>query len=196
MFFFNFVVNKHELGILHIRGVTNEKDEHGFEDGEDIYLIEKDPTTNKPNTICMRVVKQVGQVKVTEQGIEFNYTDEAFKKMIHYKEETGFSSLDGGWITNSVTGQSFMYQSAKNPIVPLDQMLSSINFIVFMDSRANHHFKEQQSTNKKSIFSRFKSSISMSMHSMFAKAHVVKRIKAKQIDIHEPSISRRNSNSC
>lgn len=68
----------------------------------------KDPT-------IMQRGRTLGQVKKEADVISIEYTDQNFKKLIDYQEDSGFSTMDGGLWASTLLGQSMMYNGSKNP---------------------------------------------------------------------------------
>ena len=136
--------------ILHIRGAINEKGKPGFVDGERIFLV-KHTSSNH-----LDVIKQVGVVQKIDGQLSFHYTDDEFKKVINYKEDTGYSTMDGAdwkirqvnYLNNKDISENklspnkdvsaFMYSSAKKPFIDVGPSLNEhISKSFFSKSRSS-----------------------------------------------------------
>ena len=94
MFFLRVPNTEHKSIFLHVRGFS-EPTGSGLVDNEGIFLAERTEKTQNPNLMELQIIRRVGTVLAGTSGLSFNYTDEDFKRFIHYQEKTGYSRLDG-----------------------------------------------------------------------------------------------------
>ncbi|HHF7375385.1 hypothetical protein [Legionella bozemanae] len=136
MFFLHARAKEGSRVMLCIRGNISENGTPYFINGEAIYLGEQVAPTSR------RIIKKVGEVQIINNQISFHFTDDDFKKLIAYKEETGYSLMDGGpWEIRQTTVEdklpagigtfTYMYNSAKKPFVNLSMFLNFNNSAFF-----------------------------------------------------------------
>lgn len=129
MFFLRLSNSDHKSIFLHVRGFSDPTGS-GLVDNEGIFLAEKAVNPQNPNLVELQIIRRVGTVHAGTSGLSFSYTDNDFKRSIHYQEKTGYSGLDGAsWMimkANYGPEQGtldprnpglYMYASANNPML-------------------------------------------------------------------------------